>query len=714
MKLKSSLSKSVLLAMSSMGLVAVGPQVLAEAIEEIVITAQKREQNLNDVSVAVSAYNGNTLEDLNLETAEDLQYLVPGMTITSFWGKTKPNISIRGAAVTDSFRSTDPQPFAVHMDEVFLSSRTVQIFQMYDLERVEVLRGPQGILFGKNTVGGSFNYYTRRPGDEFGGYINAGLGKDNARTVEGAVNIPLSESLKSRIAFNHTSNDGWATNVVNGEDVYDEESTGVRLALDYTTDAATFGLTVYRGEMENDDSLYYSIEPFSDFLDYDEIASSVGEAPEDLEQSGANLKATFDLREDLQLVSLTAYDKNEYSAAEDFSAPLNADFPVPGRTGGFIGLGFSLPISYTDEVEQFSQELRLAYETESLHLTGGAYYFTETLDSTVGVFGVNTNTQDTDAYAVFINGSYHINDVLTFNAGLRHSVETKDHTKETPTFTVGLDDTWREQTWKIGIDYTPDDASLYYASYARGFLGGAFNAGASTPELFNSVDPTLVDSFEIGAKKTLWGGRMQVNAALFYNEVKDLQVQTTQANQNGTFDTLFQNAAEIESKGVEAELMIAPVENLLFNVTLAWVDSEYASFPDYKPDASNPGQTLSATGNEVVNTPEFTASIVGRYDYVLSDGSTLSPSFTYSHTDEHFYRVENSEETRIDSRNLLSVSLLWTSADERYHVSLWSKNVTDEEYDVLRLPVDGPESDLFVKRGRDRSYGINFGAKFGD
>lgn len=697
-------------------------------LEEIIVTSQMREQNLDDVSLAVSAFNSESLASLKVKNAEDLQYLVPGMRINGFYGKVKANLSIRGLSLAKSFRATDSQPVGVHMDGVYLDSRSVAILQMYDMERMEVMRGPQGTLSGKNTSAGSLNYYTAKPSDEFEGFLDLGYGSFDTFSAEGGVSIPISDSLSSRISFSREKSDGWAKNVVSGKDIFDTDLESARIALRYKTASTEWNFKVYHSNVEEDGANFFFVEPFVNSLDYDELPGDHGDAPLSLDHQGANLEADFELNESFTLKSLTAFDENDLALIEFFSGPSVADFPVSGRNGGFSGSGVPFSVASFDGAQQLSQEFRLSYVGDD-RLFGalGIYYLTSEIESltapglrTTPVNSSNANSRsvmDTDSVAIYFNGSYNFNEQYSVTGGLRYTKESKDFfITRISGFEAQDSDTWTKPTYKVALEYTPNEGALFYASLSTGFHSGTWNAGASSPQNFAKVDPTTNTSFEVGTKTVFADGRGQLYLTLFKSTVEDLQVNKGTPIFNPATNTttnvfLLQNAAEIKSEGVELETKYLFENGFSIDAQLAYIDAEYEDFENFRVSAVDPNVLESATGNMVVGTPRWSGSLALKYEYSLNSGAKITPQVLYSYTGDQFFEVENDDFSFLGKRKIVNAYLEWVSPDNRYTITLWGKNLTNEEYKVssqdLTAGFPGAQTDTFTKRGPTRSAGIS-------
>lgn len=718
------------------GTVIFGPMTVyadAPLLEEVFVTAQRRVQSVNDVPVAITALSGNVLRDSGVSDIDELTYVFPNAGFASFF-PSRPEISIRGLGTSESFLSTDQQPVGVYHDEVFEGSRSVHMAQIFDLERVEIARGPQGILFGRNTTGGAISFYSKRPEDTLGGYVRASYGNFNAKEFEGALNVPLTDKLAARVSGIYKEDDGWAENVNLDNDIMDSESYAARALLEYTGDDSTWVLNLHGSDYEGDVNYYFSEDIQG--LDWDEVSQRLDEAPENIEAFGAILTGNVTMGK-VDITTITAYEESETSSIEDYGhGPTDLN-----NAGGFAQFNPWVG-GYSDDYEQYSQEIRIAGGTNKFIWVAGVFGYYEDVRSTfsdgggVGTIGLDFNgngvidepnegffleddariwRQRTREGAVFAHANYEISEQLSVLGGVRFSITDKELEWQYTDLFSGFDyvpkayrDTNNDVvTWRAGVEYRPNfdsfDTMLYFR-YDRGFKGSGFNVGGSDIGVLLVVDPEKVDSFEIGGKFTLLDQRLQINAAAFYTIVKDYQANLQISTPSGGLAFARTNAAELETKGGEVELNFRPDDQWLISGTVGYTDATYSEY-------FNSITLEDFTGNKASNTPEVTAGFSIEYFHTFSGGATLVPRIGYSYKDEQEGRAFNFPEERTASRQVVNAQIKYSPASEQFYVSLWSKNLFDEKYYDKKL--DEPFAGApMQKRGMPRSFGVAIGSEW--
>ena len=699
------------------------------ALEEIIVTSQRREQSLNDVPLAVSAFRGEELRARGVQTFEDLTRTIPNIAVASYFAS-RAEISIRGVAMSDSFQSTDQQPTGIYQDDVFLGSRAVHLAQIFDLDRVEILRGPQGVLFGRNTTSGAVRYMSKAPDEEQGGYLNASYGNFGTGEFSGAINLPTSDAWGIRLSGKARTSDGWAENVFTDKDVFGYDSWGARAVIQYKGEASTWTLNIHGSDYEGDSGFYFNSEAAgNEGLDFDELQQQSKESPEDIEAWGANFTGNFSMG-DIDVVSVTAYETSDSIAFDDFGPGVE----TPNNPGQFAQF-FPFISSYADDHEQFSQEFRLSGGNDQINWVGGVLAYYEDIDSEVsdggygaGTIGLDFNgngvidvpdegwfpeddrrvfNQTTEEVGAFFHMNYSINEQFAVLGGLRYTYTRKDlEWQYTDFFTdfdyvpkTELDDSWDPLTYRAGIEYTPDEESLYYFRYDHGFKNGGFSVGGSTLADLVTVDPEEIDSLEVGTKLTLAGGRAQLNMAAFYNNIDDYQANLVVLGQNGVGFAL-QNAAEVETKGVELEVTIRATEALMVTGGLGYTD---ATFEDYVDPLA--GEDFS--GNIIPIVPEWSGNISVSYDYFLGESYLLTPRIDYAYTGEMEGRPSNSPKEVLNERHIVNAQVkLETTTNDSLYVTAWVKNAFDEESHTKNVGDGAFAPGLMAKRGLPRTYGV--------
>lgn len=694
-------------------------------IEEVVVTAQKREQNLQDVPLSITAFSATELKEYGFNNLRDIASQTPNVHLTGFFQYGRAEIVIRGLSLNDLFSAIDASPVGVYNDEVYAGSRSGLMSQMYDLERVEILRGPQGTLYGRNTTGGAINFISRKPSAQPNAEASVSYGRYDA--IEGAFagGMPLSDSLSARIAVTGRTRDGYTRNEFTGKRNLDDlDSWAARGQVRWAPDESMeWILKVTAAESDSATPTQHSLglgngEP-NQIFGYQENPDfhtlSVNNIPEEtLDKFGVTLTGTIDLDifGGVTLTSLTNYEETDYTENEDTDAS-----PVDKAR-----------FSQTDDHDQILQEFRLTSTNVAnrLRWIAGMQYYTDEVDAStnftlnqdpvlfpLGFFPVvldQAYIQESAQWAVFGDANFDVTSSITLNAGLRYTHEKKDFDLEAFFFTFQTIDFVDEKSWdaltgRIGLDWKPTDELLLYGGYSRGFKSGGFNGSAFTggSEL-DPFDPEFVDAFEIGAKSTWYDGRLIANGSIFYTKVDDMQALVVDVSPFGFALFPVINAAKAEIFGAEFEFKARPVENLFLQLGIGLLDTKYNEF------ITPLGVDLS--GNELPSAPNISVSTVAQYEIPFTFG-IIVPRLEFSHRGEQYFDPPNTLSTKENAYDLLNASLTWRSLDERWGLALWITNATDEEYSYRKLigtlPTQGTITDY---RAAPRMYGVTLTARW--
>ena len=663
-------------------------------LEMFVVTAQKRPESLQDVPLSVSAFDGDMVENAGLLTIEDITMQTPGFA-NSTYNPATPQPYIRGVG-TNSSSVGDDASVGVFVDEVYSGRAGGYRADFFDVERIEVLRGPQGTLYGRNVAGGAMNVITKNPTDELEGYITAMAGDYDLWGLNGALSGPLGERARGRVAFTTRNRDGHTDNVVTGSELRDEDNASVRgklefdpsdtvsvlLSVDYSSDdlegPAARGFTNLPGLSTNDDQNKVSLT-----LD--------GVTERDIWGASARIEA--DLWGGV-LTSITAYRRNDYGFIDD----LTGTFLIP------------LINEADEDSRQFSQEIRFAGGSGGWEYIVGVYYFDEDIDrvetfDSSGLAGIPGFSRpmwaadnETTSYAIFGEASYDVSATMTLIAGGRFTYDEKefDNVASNPdllgflleAYTVSTDDDWDEFTPRLGVKWRPSDEVLVFATFSQGFKAGGFNGLAATAaEAVTSFNPEQATNYEVGIKSDLLDRRLRVNAAAFFTDYENLQ--------NFFLDEgiVVTATADAEIYGFELEAWATVGEGLDLNASYAYLHTEYTSFP------SNP----SIEGNNLMRSPENSASLGVQYATEVGRLGTLLARADWLYQDKTFYNVENSPESGTDSFDILNARLS-LDVNEHFNVSLFGRNLTDEEYFVHAFDLLGGG---FVIYGDPRMWGVS-------
>jgi len=739
--------------------------VRSRVLQSVQVTAERREASQQDVPITVATVDERMLSEGDYRTSEDLAQQVPGLQIKSSFSASNPTIFIRGVGIND-FNPANSGAIGVMVDDMFYNSTTGQLFQLFDLDRVEVLKGPQGTLYGRNTTGGVLSVHTREPGFETGGYVSATYGRFNQLDLEGAVTLPVSDKLAFRVSGVSNTRDG--TREIAFPDGTSAEKNDVdfqagRLQMLYEpTDALSILGKIEYGKSSATSRSYesqglinfgtggFGVPDFNaacggrgaaicaDAFGYTDDkdpysgAENLKDTPEEVEAFTANLQVEWDLG-DFELTSVTGYLDTDREAILEVDASPNRLIEEYIRDGS----------------EQFSQEVRLASDWQGpLSLIAGAFYLQDELtgqdsfelladlNPTPGTpffdaanFILRTDrfyTQKTDTFAVFAQSDYALTDRLTGTLGARFTWEERelDHVAyagpvdavpldgKMPVFATLLDTSnfetdklsFEEPTFRAALSYDVSDDMMVFGSVSRGFKSGGFNTGATSDPIEASiVEPEKLMAYEVGVKSEWFGRTFRANASAFYYDYKDLQVFGLAPGAVPT-QTLF-NAEEAEIRGLEFDLAALPVSGLELSFAGTYLDAEYTNF------VTPIGQDFS--GNTMVAAPEWSLVARGRYDTGPIWGELgLVASADAAYTGDQYFDTQNTDRLAQEGYWLANARLALRPQDGRWEVAAFVKNLTDEEYIVDAFDVADFGFDELVY-GDPRTYGISLTYKFG-
>ncbi len=696
---------------------------------EIVITATKRAERLQDVPISVSAIGGDQLQKSRVTTADDLVTKVANLQLTSIVGDNTSIFALRGVSMSD-YSLNQSSPVATYYDEVYKGNFAFLGVAMYDLERVEVLRGPQGTLYGKNTTGGAVNLISRAPElGETNGYLNLGYGNYNRMDANGAINVPMGDKAAARVAFTFARADGWFKNQLPGEpDLGGVREYAVRASvLLEPSDGVRF---VLRGSTSYQNPRNYGI--FAQPADVNrpglskrEIEANVTERRRARTYSLA-LTGNIDVSDTLTVTSITSWDKGKLSFYEDTDGTATELLEIP----------------YYDKASQFAQDLRLTSDTGGpFDFILGAYFNREKVyNSTTfeigkdidfdGVPGVtaddcaiglpvacltrNSFDQVKKSIAIYTDMNYDITESITLRGGLRYTHDTGRQTDfESNAFgpdgvlvvnlipPSNLKYSTDNISGKIGLDFKLASGNLLYAHYSRGYRASSFNAQAFfDPSELSIAKPEKVNAYEIGAKTQFAGNMVTLNLAGFYYDYRNQQF--INVDPLTAAQTLL-NIPKSRIMGGEAELSIRANEMLTLRAGAGLLDSKIKS-------GSVSGVDVS--GNELSNAPSLTFNAGIDLTAMDSDAGKLSFHGDMSYSASQYFEVLNVPRLQQGSYAVFGAHIDYETADGRWNASLWAKNLGNKFYFTSRV-------DLLAGFGFDynhvaapRTYGVSVGYKF--
>ena len=685
---------------------------------EIVVTARRREETLQEVPVAVSVVSGQALEDVMATDISEIEKTVPNISI--YQGRnqsTTLTAFLRGVGQADPLWGVDPG-VGLYIDDVYVARPQGALLDVYDVERVEVLRGPQGTLYGKNTIGGAIKYVTKRMSDTPEAKISLTGGSFSTQEARALFSGPLVEGkLRGKAAVAYLKRDGYGTNLLTGEDVSDKDSLAFRAGLEWLpSDNVSFEFNWDRTEDDANPVGLTRLAPnplcplfgascpvFDNLFD----TESGLEPLNGTVSNGYALTLNWDISPDWRFKSITAYRDSESDNNIDFDTS-------PLRIADAASF-------YYDE--QLTQEFQLLYSgSDAWDFVAGLYYFDGEAGGTVktvffeSTFVTTDGYTKTDSYAFYADANVRLTDRLNLNVGLRPTRETKNGRA----FNVyNSDDTFTEITFitadydkeetftslapKIGLDYTFNDDVMGYVKINRGFKSGGFNVRAQStvfPESAEPFDDEKMTVGEIGVKSTLADNTLMLNLAAFYGDYTDIQVSTFtsyDSDGNGEDDAFygnFLNAGDATISGLELEYVWAPAGPFGLSGYLATLDTD----PEFL-DEDNDGFVDSQV---ITNAPDFTGALWANVDFPAF-GGLITGSLGYSYRTESVLTNEGGADpgdptgqTPLqpiiqDAYGLLDAWISWLSRDARWRIGISGKNLLDEEYltNGYNLPVLG-------------------------
>ncbi|HYD26780.1 TonB-dependent receptor [Brevundimonas sp.] len=656
-------------------------------VEEVVVTARRREERLQDVPVAVTALSSEALENLQATDIGDLQGAVPNLTLHE-GDAANAVVYLRGVGQVDSLAFADPG-VGVYVDDVYLGRAQGAFLSVYDVDRIEVLRGPQGTLYGRNTIGGAVKFVSTPLSAEWGGRAEASVGDyglvESRISVGGALNGDA--TLLGKAAVSLSRRDGYSDNAFDGMDDGDKDQVAGRVSLEYRpTDALSVRLNVDASRDRPDTSrtparatpvlgLYPDTmaDPFEVDADFNDLNT--------LDTFGAALTADWALSDLWSFKSVTAWRSMDYASHLDLDATPLAVFGV-----------------YVDEDQhQFSQEFQLTYAGERLNAVAGVFYFDESDLTYSGLLGPvislvtgSINDQHNRSWAAYGQATYDLSERLSLTAGLRYTYEDKDF-RRTQTFygpltepparddpgllvtDIDTSESWDSWSPKLGLDYAVSDDVMAYVSVSRGFKSGGFDGRANDASGAAPYDPETLWAYEAGVKSTLMDRRLTANMAVFWNDYTDLQLSSFSADGGGGFIALFTNAGAATIRGAELELTARPVAELTLNATVGYLDARYDEY-------IGPGGVDISDQRHLVNAPEWSARLGGVYVADLGVNGSLTLGADASYRSKVYPTVSSSEVLAQDGYTLVDAFVRWSDRDDHLFVQLGGQNLTDERH----------------------------------
>tara|TARA_R110000868_G_scaffold408964_2_gene693437 strand:+ start:16005 stop:18032 length:2028 start_codon:yes stop_codon:yes gene_type:complete len=675
---------------------------------------------------------------MKMDDIGDLTGQVPNLNSIQPYGEGgSPFFVLRGVTTTD-YTFTQSSPIALYVDDAVRSLPVLEIGHMYDIERIEVLRGPQGSLYGKNATGGAVNIITKKPDFEQEGYVTLGYGNYDRKEAKAAYqNSLIDDVLAVRIAMNYVADDGLVENKLAGRDNdLGTEMLAGRLSLLYTPSADLEA--VFRVYSHDNDTNPYSV--FSEVvdtgltggltregLDFHESRSQRKDTRWKNTNTGFNLSLSWDLNEDYTLVSTTSFDKAvlDYSADDD-------------------GLEYALDETdlFAKNIKQTVQELRIVSDLDGQYnWIAGLQYTSDELDNSTiiytlddvalgadfedilglglggrGIHFGNSYHQERDSKALYISGDYELTSDITFSAGYRYSDddvevsnydaaygETTDAGERVLNFPTvsdaGLAKNYTNSSIELGLDWQANEDTLAYFSFSQGYRSGAINGQAFTDASeITAAEPEEIDAYEIGIKSELLDGNLILNAAVFHYNYENQQFVIAEP---GGFLFPLRNAPESTVDGFEADMQFLAAENITISAGIGLLDAKYEKLIL----GGN-----SVKGNQMIGAPKKTGNIAVDWQITSTELGDLSLNVNGSYQSKVYFTPNENEALSQDAYVVANARLSLESGD--YSVGLWANNMFDEEYFVYGLDLTSTYGANYFQRGAPQTYGIDFSYRF--
>ncbi|WP_269619641.1 TonB-dependent receptor [Zhongshania sp. BJYM1] len=718
--------------------------VFAATLEEVIVTAQKRSESLQEVPIAVQALGGEALDEAGIGDTLDLQLVTPGFVVSTTGPASQ--MYLRGIGNRLALAGLDPS-VAIYMDDQYIGVAQAGLFEFADVERIEVLKGPQGTLYGRNASGGAIRIVTKGVDDELNGKLSATLGNYNTRKFSGTVSVPLSDSFGVRLSALTSGRDGYADNIstegLSELDDGDFSAYRVKAAWRITD---TIDTTLSLGMTDQDDTnssdlIVLGPPEYSLGLSLGGVTGTsqgkVGTSISDktkTETSDAALRINIS-GETVDFSSITTY--------WDFEQ--NGSLELDGTSARALEF-FGIP----QETESFSQELQwLSIMNESWDWVAGLYYYEQESSfeglvdrsDTAAVAGgpsyVSQGYQNAEtlAYAAFGQTTYHLDDSWSLTLGGRYNYEEKKAIVRkskyvavtvTPEYSDKQD--WTEFTPKATLQYTLEDEGMVYFTFARGFKSGGYNYTASTINPITGepeppVDPELLDMYEFGWKTELMDNRFRLNGSLYYYDYQDLQVTANTTDpSSGVQANITRNAANAEVLGLDLEFTLLVGEYWTLNGAFNFMDSEYQDFiasaqmyNGVLNNNSDPGMSAvayDASGHELLRAPDFSGYMTISYDIPVSSGrAPVSVTYSYKSSYKYDFIADTSTSAlEQDAYGILNARASYYTSDDKWQFTIWGKNLLDEDnyYDDINANPAGIRGSV----GAPITYGIELGYHF--
>ena len=672
------------------------------ALDDVKVTARKTEESIQDIPVAVTSFSREDLADAQAENLDSLNGAVPNMNLVQGRGSaSSANIYIRGIGQPDALQTFDPG-VGVYVDGVYLSRIQGALMSLHDVERIEVLRGPQGTLYGKNTIGGAVNVVTRRPDGVNAGEVQMLAGDYGKLSSNFYYKGGITDRTSASISALYRLDNGFVTDSLTGQHYNDRDNTSLRFLLhSEVSDRLSWDFSLDYTDQENALTLGRQEAPlialdFADLTmpvllglppsgeyDFTGRSSFNNDENQELRHLGASLTLNYLINDQWQLKSITAHRDLVSDSFIDIDA---SEFELGD-------------VLVEVDQQQFSQELQFLYDNNNgFNAVIGAYYMQEDVPSHQEAYAddflqfdgipldfLRTIDDDleTTSYALFAQGNWTLNDQWGLTAGLRYSKDDKKYFRTTSTFSAlgpfleGTfafqdSDSWDNVTPMLSVDYQVNDNNMVYASVSKGFKSGGFNGRANAESDVSSFKPETVWTYEIGGKMQLLDNRMRLNYAVFTSDYEDFQARV--AEDISSFPVI--NAAELDISGAELELTWLLSASTSLYASVGYLNADYQTFFDFRqPDLDRSDDTPPFS-------PDWTFRLGMNHVFYLDEGAMLRIGVNGNYTSDMYLSVDNQAVLTQDDYWLFNAYAVYDFANPAWSLTIGGKNLGDEVYKV--------------------------------
>jgi len=662
----------------------------SSALEEVIVTAERRAQDAQDVPIALTIIGGSEISPSGISSISDVALKTPNLTFTQF-NIGEPQLFLRGLGTTIDSAGADPT-VSVFIDDVYVGRSAGATSDLYDLERIEVLRGPQGTLYGRNVTGGAISIVTKRPSEEFEAKLGVTVGNYGLTVLRGLVDGPIGDNLAGNLSFSKRDRDGYAYSNRSGQELDDADNFSLRgkllwdisdntellLGFDYSTDDNN-GQCRNLTKLDNpagDHNAGGVFVPVLKQIKADTNSEDPRTCAMTIEQYaerdvfGLSARLQMEFTNGLSLTSITAYRELEYSWLQELGG---LDSP-PNL--------LSVEDNEGDDADQISQEFRLTKDGDRLFWVAGAYYFKENVDRFANVpifFGPGSpvapgalldrswlQSATNTSMALFGQVVWSMTDALALTLGGRHTWDEKEMDNayySSPGNEVynfkGLEESWDEFTPRVTVDWQVTDDHMLFATWSKGYKSGVFISQNTTAALAETpLEPEEATNMEIGAKTRWFDNRLQFNLVYF-----DLENENQQLFRLENFTLVSENFGT-ESSGIELDFIAALGKNLTLSGMYASLDAEIVG-----------GQFA---GNVAPRSPDYKYSVALNYNAALGNGAILDFDASVSYSDNWYMEATNQGVSYMDDYSIVDASVRYTSSGGNWEVTLWGKNLSDE------------------------------------